>query len=213
MQKLDYLKGRVDRLKAVFQSYKVELRELSRGDAHEYEMRARDYETQIAGLATELTDVRARNERDTQFGGGKSAFSLMIPCIPLLMPPFTAVNEMTNKEIVQTAKNVQEESKASTSRALDAVNDAIQTGVATTKMLKDQTEQINRIDRNVDVVDSNIKEAEKALRQLVRRLATDRLVMVMIMLIVLGVIAAIVVGVLNAQGVLGGGGTPTPTNE
>ena len=43
-----------------------------------------------------------------------------------------------------------------------------QVGVETSKTLEDQTQQLERIDKQVDVVQSNLKKAEKQLRVFMR---------------------------------------------
>ena len=51
----------------------------------------------------------------------------------------------------------------------------------------------------MEVVDSNVALAEKQLRAFMRRMATDKLIMVMVCLVVLGIIAAIVVAIVKAK--------------
>lgn len=44
-------------------------------------------------------------------------------------------------------------------------------------VLKDQTNQLDRVTQGVDEVESNLKQAEKQLRSIARRIATDKIFM------------------------------------
>jgi hypothetical protein len=99
-QKCNYLKGRIDRLRQIYHSLKVELREIPKAEAREYEkvrlavvtvapcapththarthvhthtngsQRAKDYEQQIADLQTDLDRAKEFAEQISDMTGG-----------------------------------------------------------------------------------------------------------------------------------------------
>jgi len=57
---------------------------------------------------------------------------------------------------------------ASTDRSKRIVEETIQVGNETAKTLQEQTAQLERIDKQVDVVQSNLQKAEKQIRVFMR---------------------------------------------
>lgn len=73
-------------------------------------------------------------------------------------------DEMGAKDLVAEAKTIQEQSKASTTRAKQVLEHTIQIGTETSDALKKQTEQIENIDKTVDVIESNLLRADRQIR-------------------------------------------------
>lgn len=101
-------------------------------------------------------------------------------------------DEMTAKQLVDEGKAVQQESKASTNRAKQVLQTTIQIGQDTSEALKKQTEQLENVDKTMDLLESNLKRADKQIRIFLRRMATDKVIMGLMLLIVLGIVGAIV---------------------
>jgi novel plant SNARE len=112
---------------------------------------------------------------------------------------FLDADEMTAGQLVDAAKSVQEESKSATSRIKEQLQVTIDVGQATSKTLKDQTDQIGRVDEQLDSLESNLKRADKQIRIFLRRMATDRVILLLVGLVIFGVIGSIVVAVVNAR--------------
>ena len=74
-----------------------------------------------------------------------------------------------------------------------------QQATETMKILKDQTDQIGKVHQDLAEIDDTLKMATTELTRYVRRLATDKVIMGFIGLIVLGILAIII---LNAVGVI-----------
>lgn len=106
---------------------------------------------------------------------------------------------MTSRQLVDQAKTVQEESKAATSRIKDNLQVTIDIGQATNKTLKDQTEQIGRVDAQLDALESNLQRADKQIRIFLRRMATDKVILMLVAMVIFAIIASVVVAVVNAR--------------
>lgn len=104
---------------------------------------------------------------------------------------------MTAKELVTQAKNVQQESKASTTRTKEVLQHTINIGNDTSEALKKQTEQLQNVDQNLDLIESNLVRADKQIRIFLRRMASDKVVAAMVLMLVLAIIASVVVYVVR----------------
>lgn len=109
---------------------------------------------------------------------------------------------MTAKQVAQQALQVQEKSQIATGRIKQALEQTIEIGTVTASELKRQGEQIKNVQNNVNIVDNNIKRANKQLKVFMRRLATDKIFIVFIFLIVIGIILAIVLYVLKDRKII-----------
>lgn len=104
---------------------------------------------------------------------------------------------MTARELVDEAKNVQQESLQSTNRAKQVLEHTIQIGTDTSDALKRQTDMLQNVDSNLDAIESNLKRAEKQIRVFLRRMATDKIILALLLLVVLSVVISIVVTVVR----------------
>ena len=68
-------------------------------------------------------------------------------------------------------------------------------GTETAAALKAQTEQMSRIVNELDSIHFSLKKASKLVKELGRQIATDKCIMALLFIIVLGVIAIIIVKV------------------
>lgn len=75
---------------------------------------------------------------------------------------------MTSKDMTRAAKEIQQDSLQSTSRAKQAIMTTIQIGNETSEVLRQQTEQITNVSKTVDEIESNFKRADKQLRGIMR---------------------------------------------
>ena len=65
--------------------------------------------------------------------------------------------------------------------------------------MKQQTNQLENVDKGLDDIESNIKRANKQLRAFVRRMATDKIIIVLFLLVLCGIIAAIVIPIVKKK--------------
>ena len=67
-----------------------------------------------------------------------------------------------------------------------------ETGDVAITNLKSQTDQMNRINDNLDVLDSEVEQAKKELNAFIRRLMTDRIILCFGFLVLIGIILLVV---------------------
>ena len=73
-------------------------------------------------------------------------------------------------------------------------------GAETAQKLKGQTEQLKNIDADIMKVKSNLKRADLLLRAFMRRMMTDKVIMIFVCLIFCGIVGIIVYKVVDPQG-------------
>ncbi|KAM7530908.1 hypothetical protein LguiB_034318 [Lonicera macranthoides] len=118
-------------------------------------------------------------------------------------------SSMTNQQLMDHGHQMMDETDQSIERSKQAsalqkkdsnilvVNDTINVGTETAAALKAQTEQMSRIVNELDSIQFSMKKASKLVKQIGRQVATDRFIMVMLGMIVLGVIAIIIVKLVH----------------
>ncbi|KNE58063.1 hypothetical protein AMAG_04887 [Allomyces macrogynus ATCC 38327] len=186
LEKCEYLKNRLNRGRQLVKSINVEMRELPTDKRAPWVEKVKVYENKLAKLQQDINWAITSAERGNGTG-----------------PAAKEINDMTAKDMTATALAIQGQSMQSTTRAKAAIAATIQLGTETVDVLKQQTEQIDGIDKKVDQVESNLKRADKQLRAFLRKMATDRIIMIFIFLIVLGIIGAILVSIFDPKGKLG----------
>jgi hypothetical protein len=97
---------------------------------------------------------------------------------------------------------VQDQSSAALSRTQKLVEQSEQIGQETNIKIKTQTEQMKNTNADVVGVDQRLKRADKLIQQILRRLATDKLIMCMVLILILAILALII---LKSTNMLGGG--------
>ncbi|KAG8382455.1 hypothetical protein BUALT_Bualt05G0079000 [Buddleja alternifolia] len=77
------------------------------------------------------------------------------------------------------------------------VHDTVDVGTEAAAALKAQTEQMSRIVNELDSIHFSIKKASQLVKEIGRQVATDRCIMALLFFIVIGVIAIIIVKIVN----------------
>lgn len=106
---------------------------------------------------------------------------------------------MTTQQILDKASHVQDQSLQSLDRTLATIETTKQVGSETAQTLHAHTQQIAKVMEGVDEVESNIKQANRHLRAFIRRMATDKIIMVFMCLIVCLVVTIIVVKIVQGD--------------
>ncbi|KAG9459941.1 hypothetical protein H6P81_004449 [Aristolochia fimbriata] len=106
-------------------------------------------------------------------------------------------SNMTNQELVNTGMKTMDETDQAIERSKKVVSETIEVGTQTAVTLKGQTEQMGRIVNELDTIQFSIKKASKLVKEIGRQVATDKCIMLFLFLIVCGVIAIIVVKIIN----------------
>ncbi|CAA0841957.1 Novel plant SNARE 13, partial [Striga hermonthica] len=106
-------------------------------------------------------------------------------------------SEMSNQELVNAGMKTMDETDQAIERSKQVVHKTIEVGTQTATTLKGQTEQMGRVVNELDTIQFSIKKASQLVKEIGRQVATDKCIMLFLFLIVCGVIAIIVVKILN----------------
>lgn len=104
---------------------------------------------------------------------------------------------MTNQELIDAGKKKMDETDQAIERSKMVVEQTVEVGAQTGVALKGQTEQMGRIVNELDTIHFSIKKASQLVKEIGRQVATDKCIMAFLFLIVCGVIAIIVVKIVN----------------
>lgn len=106
-------------------------------------------------------------------------------------------SSMTNQELMDGGNRMMDETDQAIERSKKVVQDTVNVGTETAEALKAQTEQMSRIVNELDSIHFSIKKASKLVKEIGRQVATDKCIMALLFLIVVGVIAVIIVKLVN----------------
>ncbi|GKV10441.1 hypothetical protein SLEP1_g21802 [Rubroshorea leprosula] len=106
-------------------------------------------------------------------------------------------SSMSNQELIDHGRKAMDETDQAIERSKMVVQQTIEVGTQTAVTLKGQTEQMGRIVNELDTIQFSIKKASQLVKEIGRQVATDKCIMLFLFLIVCGVIAIIVVKIVN----------------
>ncbi|XP_010910158.1 novel plant SNARE 13 [Elaeis guineensis] len=104
---------------------------------------------------------------------------------------------MSNQELIDAGMKKMDETDQAIERSKMVVEQTIEVGAQTAVNLKGQTEQMGRIVNELDTIQFSIKKASQLVKEIGRQVATDKCIMALLFLIVCGVIAIIIVKIVN----------------
>jgi len=169
--RIAYFNSRVKRCRDVLKGIKVELRELPKVEAKPFLEQAAQLEEKINGMQNDI-DWWERDDTGVD--------------------PNLAAEATTYTGVLKKAEDIQNEDLKAVDRMIQKTEETERLGADTLVTMQQQREQLQRIDAGIDEVSSNIKLAQRHMRTLVRRLATDKIILGFIFLIFVGVIFIIV---------------------
>ncbi|CAN1333879.1 Novel plant SNARE 11 [Linum perenne] len=104
-------------------------------------------------------------------------------------------SSMTNEQLMDQGHHMMDETDQALERGKKIVQETIDVGTETAASLKTQTEQMSRVVNELDSIHFSMKRASKLVKEIGRQFATDKAIMSMLFLIVLGIITIIIVKV------------------
>ncbi|VBB17939.1 hypothetical protein YASMINEVIRUS_402 [Yasminevirus sp. GU-2018] len=108
-----------------------------------------------------------------------------------------SVDGMSTDAVLQKALKVQDASITSTNNMLRQVEEARNIGANTLARLGDNTDRLRQIENGLDEVDDNLKIASKQLRSFGRRIATDKIIMCLACLVIVGIVSVVTLSLLR----------------
>lgn len=104
---------------------------------------------------------------------------------------------MSNEQLMDHGNRMMDDTDQAIERSKQVVHQTIDVGTETAASLKAQTDQMSRIVNELDSIQFSLKRASKLVKEIGRQVATDKCIMAMLFLIVIGVIAIIIVKLVN----------------
>ncbi|EGC38842.1 hypothetical protein DICPUDRAFT_75576 [Dictyostelium purpureum] len=180
------LRNRLTRAKQILRSYKLDFRELPKGDQKPFQEKANEYEEKLKKLENDLNWA----ERDDGSGSPAAA--------TVQSNGVQTQNEETT-QILNQAKNIQKKDLDAVRRIEMDVANMNQAGTSTLEEMAVQEEQMKRIQKDMEEVDSNLKLATRQMRAFARKMATDKIIMGLILLIVIAIIFVIIYTIVRPK--------------
>ncbi|KAJ7952610.1 putative plant snare [Quillaja saponaria] len=106
-------------------------------------------------------------------------------------------SSMSNEQLIDSGNRMMDDTDQAIERSKKTVQDTINVGTETAAALKAQTEQMSRVVNELDSIHFSIKKASQLVKEIGRQVATDKCIMAFLFLIVIGVIAIIIVKLVN----------------
>ncbi|CAN1333883.1 Novel plant SNARE 11 [Linum perenne] len=106
-------------------------------------------------------------------------------------------SSMTNEQLMDQGHHMMDETDQALERGKKIVQETIDVGTETAASLKTQTEQMSRVVNELDSIHFSMKRASKLVKEIGRQFATDKAIMSMLFLIVLGIITIIIVKIMD----------------
>ncbi|ORX61033.1 hypothetical protein BCR36DRAFT_579094 [Piromyces finnis] len=113
--------------------------------------------------------------------------------------PTISAASITAKDMTNAALTIQQASKESASRTKQVVDNIIMIGADVNLDLQMQTGQLENVEGNVELVESNLRRADKQVRIIMRNLQKDKIFMSMFFLMIVAIISAIIVILLMSK--------------
>lgn len=108
-------------------------------------------------------------------------------------------SQMTTQQLMNTGRRTMSETEKSIQRSARVVEDTIAIGQQTAAMLSEQTHQMEKIVNDLDEIQFSMKKAKKLLTDITRSMATDKCILMFLMLIVGGIVVVIILKVAKVK--------------
>ncbi|KAF2073089.1 hypothetical protein CYY_005613 [Polysphondylium violaceum] len=181
-QKAELLRNRLQRARQILKSYRIDFRELPKAEQTNYQAKATTYEERLKTLENDLNWAEKQSEN-----GGLGA------------PQAQSSVQGDYEQTMAQAKAIQKKDIDAVTRIAAEVDIINQTGTATLEEMAVQDEQLKRIEKGMNEVDSNLKLATRQMRAFARKMATDKIIMGLVLLIVIAIIFVIVYSIVKPK--------------
>jgi SNARE protein len=177
-EKVKFLQGRIKHMRVIHRTYKVELRELSKEDKKPYEQKYHEHEETITRLVQDLDWAKADGDRQ-ELGTNGTADGA------------TPGGKPSRDQVLDKAERLQKEDLHAVERMKGKVADAQEIGAATNEKLHAQTQQIAGTIETLDEQKVLLEVGSQQLKAFTRRIATDKIIIGFICLVVILVVVLI----------------------
>ncbi|DBA03971.1 TPA: hypothetical protein N0F65_010624 [Lagenidium giganteum] len=164
--------------------YQLALRQASREEAKPFREKFEELSARVEELSGEVKWAKTENERNGLFGD-RSA------------PGAGGGGPMGNKEMLDKAVDIQKKTEQSLVSTQKMVEASKEVAIATGEQLREQRQQIVNITDEVMRMEDSLTRADKLIRTFARRMATDRVILVMAFLVFAGIAAIVIYKAAN----------------
>lgn len=126
----------------------------------------------------------------------------------LLPPQYAHLDEMKEDQMMEYAKNIQEDDMNILDNVILVVDQTQAQAADVAQKVAEQTEQIGRVGERLDEIDEELERAKRVLKIMLRRVMTDKIVWCF-----LGLIIVAIAGIIAWHVVDGGKGIGTDDAE
>jgi len=166
--RIDYCRTRTDRIKRAMTEFRTEVRYLSYDEQKAYKAKIEAFEARHKEQLNALQFA----EKNEVTGGG--------------------VGTMSTDQMLSRADNIQQQDIAMLQNMASITEQDKELGVETLAQIDEQNEQLRSAKKQIDHINSDLDIAKKTLRQIANRYATDRLILVFVVLVGVAILCAII---------------------
>lgn len=196
-KQLEDLTGRMRESKRLIKEFDREMKEEEHGNSPEVNKQLNDEKqsmikelnSYVALRKTYMSSLGNKRVELFDMGAGVSE--------PTAEDNFQMASSMSNQELINAGTKTMDETDQAIERSKQVVQQTIDVGTTTAVTLKGQTDQMGRIVNELDTIQFSIKKASQLVKEIGRQVATDKCIMLFLLLIVIGVIAIIIVKIVN----------------
>ncbi|KAI3713573.1 hypothetical protein L1987_72153 [Smallanthus sonchifolius] len=192
-RQLEDLTGKMRECKRLIKEFDREVKELNTVDPDTSKILNEKKQSMVKELNSYVAlkkqyATNIQNKRVDLFGGPAEGFE---------EDNGLQASTMTNQQLMDNGHQMMDETDQAIERSKKVVHETINVGTETAAALKAQTEQMSRIVNELDSIHFSIKKASQLVKEIGRQVATDRCIMALLFLIVVGVISIIIVKLVH----------------
>ncbi len=186
LEKYNKAQDILKRLNKTFHQFKVEVRVLEGSDQQVYEKKSAQHNVTINQLKEQLAAKRAE------------ANAAPSPASPAGSPAGSPADGRRGdgkdeaRSATKRIERTQNDALAALTRSEKIVDETETIGNDAANTLRKQTEQIKKMNDDLDQLDSEVNRAKKELNAFIRRMMTDKIILCFAVLIVVGIIVIVV---------------------
>jgi len=173
--RIDYCRTRTDRIKRAMSEFRTQVRYLSYDEQKTYKAKIEQLEARYKEQLNSLQFA----EKDEVTGGG--------------------VGTMSTDQMLNRADAIQKQDISMLQNMVRVTEQDKEMGVETLAQIDEQNEQLRNAHKQVEHINSDLDIAKKTLRQIANRYATDRLILVFVVLVALAILIAVVVAAIKKK--------------
>ncbi|CAI0393068.1 unnamed protein product [Linum tenue] len=194
-KQLEELTGRMRECKRLIKEFESEIKDEGTRNPPEVTKQLNDEKQSMVKELNSYVALRktymSTNKRVELFDTGAGASE------PMAEDNARMASAMSNQELVDAGMKTMDETDQAIERSKKVLAHNNNTGSFLHTCLFCQTEQMERIVNELDTIQFSIKKASQLVKEIGRQVATDKCIMLFLFLIVCGVIAIIIVKIVN----------------